>query len=275
MKKSDIKACIMRIEGTNCEDETERAFEKLGVNGEIVHLNQLIGSVSEEKKRKLSDYDILMLPGGFSAGDYVSSGTIMAARIRAGLYGEMRDFVDEGKPVGGICNGFQVLLNLGLLDTRAALTTNRSARFECRPVFLEKVHDCAFSHLTGENICLPVAHGEGRFVFSPGEEGSMFKELEENEQIVFTYSRDGGGLADGEYPYNPNGSFRDIAAICSREKNVFGLMPHPERVLENFEQHDWTRSQGGCAYVKPMKSLDRGDGFSIFESVVSYVERGF
>lgn len=243
VKRSDIRICILRIEGTNCEDETKRGFDKLGVKAEIKHLKEL---------KELFDYHILILPGGFSAGDYVASGAIMAARIRAKFYDSLKDFIREGRIIGGICNGFQVLMNLNLLDVEAALTTNMSARFECVPVFIRKEKDCAFTEETDKLLCLPVAHAEGRLIGRIDE-----------EQIVFRYAKPDGSLAEGEYPYNPNGSQDDIAAICSREGNVFGMMPHPERVLEHVNQHDWTRKAPGV----------EGEGMQIFRSVVDYAER--
>ena len=254
MKHGDINVCVLRIEGTNCEDETKRGFEALGVNADIKHLKEING-------KNLFDYQILMLPGGFSAGDYVSSGAIMAARIRAKFYDELREFVREGRAVGGICNGFQALMHLNLLDTEAALTTNKTARFECMPVFLKKDRDCIFTAEAADLMCLPVAHAEGRLIFSRGEE----KKAEDNGQIIFRYAREDGSPAGEEYPYNPNGSVHDIAALCNVDKNVFGMMPHPERVLEPTNQHDWTRKTPG----------EEGEGVQIFRSVVDHIEKAF
>lgn len=243
MKRSDVRVCVLRIEGTNCEDETKRGFERAGVSAEIKHLKEL---------DNILDYHILVFPGGFSAGDYVASGAIMAARVKAKFYDQLREFVREGRVIGGICNGFQVLMRLNLLDVEGALTTNMSARYECRPVFLSKERECAFTGSVHGTMCLPVAHGEGRLIGQIPE-----------EQVVFRYVRPDGSPAAGEYPYNPNGSQGDIAAICNRDGNVFGMMPHPERVLEHVNQHDWTRRA----------PEEEGEGMQIFRSVVSYVER--
>lgn len=243
MKRSDIRVCVLRIEGTNCEDETKRGFDKLGVKAEIKHLKEL---------KDIFDYHILMLPGGFSAGDYVASGAIMASRIRAKFYGALINFIKEGRVIGGICNGFQALMYLKLLDVEGALTTNMSARFECMPVFLRREKECAFTENTAKLMCFPVAHAEGRFIGRIDE-----------EQIVLRYAKPDGSAAEGEYPYNPNGSLDDIAAICNRDGNVFGMMPHPERVLEHVNQHDWTRRL----------PEQEGEGMQIFRSVIDYVER--
>jgi phosphoribosylformylglycinamidine synthase len=243
VKRSDIRICVLRIEGTNCEDETKRGFEKAGVRTEIKHLKELEDPF---------DYHALIFPGGFSAGDYVASGAILAARIRAKFYERLIEFIREGRVLGGVCNGFQILMRLGLLDVEGALTTNMSSRFECMPVFLKKEGDCAFTEAVMDTICLPVAHAEGRLIGRIPE-----------EQVVFRYAKPDGSPAKGEYPYNPNGSQDDIAAICNRDGNVFGMMPHPERVLEHVNQHDWTRRA----------SAEEGEGTQVFRSVVNYIER--
>ncbi|MCJ7561698.1 MAG: phosphoribosylformylglycinamidine synthase subunit PurQ, partial [Thermoplasmata archaeon] len=157
MKISQVKVCVLRIEGTNCEEEMFLSFKRLGAKPEKVHLKQLTGTdVTSEEKRSLSDYHILALPGGFSAGDYVRAGAIFAARMKSRLSEDLVDFVKSGKPVLGICNGFQILVELGLLPAmsgvmsdvpEAVLGTNDSARFECRPTLLKKVNrgSCVFT----------------------------------------------------------------------------------------------------------------------------------
>ncbi|MGE4274957.1 MAG: phosphoribosylformylglycinamidine synthase subunit PurQ, partial [Candidatus Methanomethylophilaceae archaeon] len=156
MRPEEIKVCVLRIEGTNCEDETYNAFKVLGADPEKVHLNQLDGHAPEHLRRSLEDYDVLALPGGFSAGDYIRAGAIFAARIRSALPGDMTRFVEQEKPVIGICNGFQILVELGLLPAfdepmspvpAAALFTNDSARFECRPTLLRNDNrgNCLFT----------------------------------------------------------------------------------------------------------------------------------
>ncbi len=274
MKASHVKVCVLRIEGTNCEEESYLAFKRLGTKPEKVHLKQLTGTdVSNEEKRSLSEYQILVLPGGFSAGDYVRAGAIFAARMKSKLSRDLVEFIKSGKPVLGICNGFQILVETGLLPAmsgviseipEAVLGTNDSGRFECRPTLLRKVNrgSCAFtSRISPEKISLiPSAHAEGKLMFPLDRSKKIVKDLEDNDQIVFKYVDPEGNLAS--YPWCPNGSTDNIAGICNREGNVFGLMPHPERVFFKFTHPDWTRQPDGP-----------GDGRAVFESVLDYVTK--
>ncbi len=274
MKASKVKVCVLRIEGTNCEEESFQAFRRMGTQPEKVHLKQLIGmDVSHEEKRSLSDYHVLVFPGGFSSGDYVRAGAIFAARMKSRLSRDLVDFVKSGKPVLGICNGFQVLVETGLLPAmshvmseypEAVLGTNDSGRFECRPTILRKVNSgtCVFtSRISKDKLSLiPSAHAEGKLMFPLDRSKKILKELEENDQTVFKYVDPDGNLAG--YPWCPNGSTDNIAGICNREGNVFGLMPHPERVFFRFTHPDWTREPDGP-----------GDGRAVFESVLDYVTK--
>src|SRR3989338_6631360 len=204
-----VKALVLRSAGVNCNDELQKAFELAGATAEQVHINDIISG-----KKKLADYDILALPGGFSYGDYISAGTILANQLTRKLKKEMDKFVKAGKLVIGICNGFQVLVKTGYLP--GTLTNNDSGRFECRWVKLTGIME----------IDVPVAHGEGKYV----ADEKTLKELEENNQIIFRYSQ-------SSYPQNPNGSMKDIAGICSKDGKIIGIMPHPERNLtsENYD----------------------------------------
>jgi len=274
MKAGQVRVCVLRIEGTNCEEEMFLSFKRLGARPEKVHLKQLTGTdVSQEEKRALSDYHILALPGGFSAGDYVRAGAIMAARMKSKLSKDLVDFIKAGKPVLGVCNGFQVLVETGLLPAmsgimseypEAVLGTNDSGRFECRPTLLRKVNrgSCAFtSRISPAKISLiPSAHAEGKLMFNIDRSKKIVKQLEENDQIVFKYVNPEGNLAG--YPWCPNGATENIAGICNREGNVFGLMPHPERVFFKFTHPDWTRQPDGP-----------GDGRAVFESVLDYATK--
>jgi len=277
MRREDVRVLILRIEGTNCEEESARAFRLAGASPEIVHLNQLLArDLSPGWRRRLGDYTILMLPGGFSAGDYVRAGAIFAARMRSGLEADLRAFVDSGRPILGICNGFQVLVELGLLPAlhgtmapapEACLGTNDSNRYECRPTILR--HDnhgrCVFTrHLPfGARIVAIAAHAEGKLLFPKGEETRILRQLEAEDQVVFRYVDPDGSLAG--YPWCPSGTFDNIAALCNPAGNVFGMMPHPERVLTRYTHPDWTR--GAPSEV--------GEGRTIFESVVDYCVRRF
>jgi len=274
MKASQVKVCVLRIEGTNCEEEMFLSFKRLGAKPEKVHLKQLTGTdVSQDERRSLSDYQILALPGGFSAGDYVRAGAIFAARMKSKLSRELVEFIKSEKPVLGVCNGFQILVEMGLLPAmsgimseypEAVLGTNDSARFECRPTLLKKINrgSCAFtSRISPDKISLiPSAHAEGKLMFPLDRSKAIVKELEGNDQIVFKYVDPEGNIAG--YPWCPNGATENIAGICNREGNVFGLMPHPERVFFRVTHPDWTRETDG-----------QGDGRAVFESVLDYVTK--
>lgn len=277
MRIEDVRVCILYIEGTNCEEESYWCFKRLGAKPEKVHLKQLIGmDTYDNEKRDLLDYDIVMIPGGFSSGDYVRAGAILGARVKSSLEAELVKFGKEGRPMLGICNGFQVLVEIGLLPSfdgfmspvpQAVLATNDSARFECRPSLLkhENRGNCVFTRKLprGDVIVNPVAHAEGKFVFPKDREEEMLKKMEELDMIVFRYVDPEGEYAG--YFWNPNGSLDNIAGMCNSEGNIFGMMPHPERVFYGYQHPDWTRE----------KSREEGDGRVIFESVLDYVTRKF
>ena len=269
MRPEDIRVCVLRIEGTNCEDEMADAFSAVGAQAEKVHLKQLTGRTSAEMRRNLEDYDVLALPGGFAAGDYVRAGAIFAARIKSAIGGDVKRFVEDGRPVLGVCNGFQVLVELGLLPSfegtmsqtaTAALYTNDSGRFECRPTILRNDNrgKCIFTSSIekGKLLMIPSAHAEGKLM---SRDPDFIRKLEDNDQVVFRYVGPDGGRA--EYPWNPNGSESDIAGICNPAGNVMGMMPHPERVTSRYTHPDWTR---GCP-------SEEGDGLPIFRSVIERI----
>jgi phosphoribosylformylglycinamidine synthase len=268
------RVCVLRIEGTNCEDETCSAFSNLGATAEKVHLKQISGKTGPHLRRCLEEYDVLALPGGFSSGDYVRAGAIFAARMRSSVGRDLMEFVESGKPVIGICNGFQILVELGLLpaidgvmseEPQAALCTNESGRFECLPTLLkhENRGNCIFTSGigNGENVMFPSAHAEGNLKFPSEREGRILDLLEENDQIVFRYVDDYGEYAG--YPWNPNGSVGNIAGICNPQGNVMGLMPHPERVFHRCAHPDWTRGTDDPA--------GPGDGMTVFKAALSHV----
>jgi phosphoribosylformylglycinamidine synthase len=276
MQREEIKVAVLRIEGTNCEDETVRAFRELGVNCEAVHLKQFYSDmIRDEDQRNISDYNCIVFPGGFSAGDYVRAGAIFSARVKSVLQRDLEDFIREGYPVIGICNGFQILVELGALPgfdedkpiaekPQMALGINDSNRFECRPVFLkhENRGKCIFTRKCKEIVMFPVAHAEGKVIFPRGQEDKYIEQLVENDQIVFRYVDADGNYAG--YPWNPNGSIYNIAGICNVRGNVFGLMPHPERVFWRCNHPNWA---GRDDPDQP------GDGRAIFESIVEYLEK--
>ncbi len=250
-----MRVAILQMEGTNCEEESYIAFKETGANPEYLHINNLTEGM-------LESYDMIFIPGGFSAGDYIRAGAVFAARLKAKVWKDIVDFVESGKPVMGVCNGFQVLIELGLLPgtdgisevPQAALMTNNSNRFECRWVHLKKTKDTMFSRDAPNKIMLPVAHAEGKFFATQ----DIIKKIEDNGQVVFRYiSPD---ATEPEYPWNPNGSINDIAAIVNSYGNVFGIMPHPERAYFPFHHPDWTRNP-----------RDKGDGYYIFKSLFNQI----
>jgi len=276
MRRGDIRVASMAIEGTNCEDETTAFFRFLGAQAETVHLKHFTGDVKPDLRRRLEDYQVLAIPGGFAAGDYVRAGAIFAARLKSKLRAEITEFVKSGKPVLGICNGFQVLVEAGMLpgfggvvtdSPEAVLGTNDSAHYECRPSLLrmENGGSCAATRTfqKGEMMTIISSHGEGKWQFPKDREAALLRELLENDQVVFRYVNPQGER--GGYPWNPNGALDDIAAVCNREGNVFGIQPHPERVFFRYLHPDWTRGA-----EDPMGP---GDGRRVFESIVAYAER--
>jgi len=264
MNQEEIKVCILRVGGTNCDAETQRAFMELGVQAETLHVNELI------KRKNLLDYQVLVFPGGFSFGDYVRSGVIFARLLSAKLAKEITKFVDEGRPILGICNGFQILVEYGLLpgfDWKSgypeATLTNNVKGYKCMWVHLKQINKgkCIFTNKipSGKIIRFPIAHGEGRLLFPKEKEEQMLQKLVDEDMLVFRYCNKNGEIAKGEYPTNPNGSFYDIAGICNPEGNIFGLMPHPERAMYWWQQPDWTREQ---------QMLQYGDGKLVFQSII-------
>ncbi len=270
MKLQDVRVCVMRVGGTNCDAETERAFRELGVHAETRHLNELV------KQKNLLDYHVLVFPGGFSYGDYVRSGAIFARMLSAKLGKELRAFIDQNRPILGICNGFQILVEEGLLPgfegvsayPEASLASNIPQGFKCRWIYLknENKGKCVFTSKiqTGKVLRMPIAHGEGRFLFPKEKEAQLLQKLYDNDMVVLRYCDQNGNAAAGAYPTNPNGSFQDIAGICNGEGTIFGLMPHPERAFYWWQQPDWTRQQNMPQY---------GDGKLVFESLLDHVAK--
>lgn len=232
---STPEVCILKTDGTNCDVEMSYAFESNGAKTETVHVNQL-----REGDRKLNDYEALALSGGFSYGDDIASGKVLANELASFLSDELQEFVDDMKPVLGVCNGFQVLVKTGLLPYRdlseqsVTLTNNINGKFECRWVDLRVMGNtlCKFAKADDfyEAIPMQIAHGEGRLFGRALDINGLL----EDGQVVFQYSNKEGQAAQGEFPNNPNGSMQDIAGICDRSGLILGMMPHPERSISSF-----------------------------------------
>ncbi|MDY6863513.1 MAG: phosphoribosylformylglycinamidine synthase I [Thermodesulfobacteriota bacterium] len=256
-------AVILTGFGINCDMETEFAFRLAGALTEKVHINDLISS-----KKNLEEFVILAFPGGFSFGDDISSGKVLANKIKYNLSAKIEDFIKKGGLIIGICNGFQALVKMGLLpgfkgkywEQTFTLTFNDSGRFEDRWVHLKVNHlaPCIFTKNI-EFIDLPVRHGEGKFYTDMT--GHM-EELKKGEQIVMQYCNKNGNPSTG-YPLNPNGSIEDIAGICDKSGRIFGLMPHPEAYLHPTNHPLWTRTD-----IKP-----EGMGLQIFHNAVNFAKK--
>ena len=263
-------ALVLTGFGLNCDHETAYAFELAGAVARRVHINALIaGDVS------LDEFQILAFGGGFSWGDDHGAGVIQALRLKTNLGDKLLEFVAAQKLVIGICNGFQTLVNLGLLPgidgdyTRrsVALTGNDCGNFRDQWVGLTVDADspCVFTRGM-HRIDLPIRHGEGKFY----AEAVVLDRLTDNHQIAMRYALPDGRPAGGAFPHNPNGSLGDIAGICDRSGRIFGLMPHPE-AYNHFTNHpDWTRrlekdKRAGVDAGDPV-----GEGIRIFENAVAY-----
>jgi phosphoribosylformylglycinamidine synthase len=252
---------ILRAPGTNCDHETAHAFEQAGGQPQLVHINRLL-----ENPPLCADYQVLCLPGGFSYGDDLAAGRILANQIRHHLRDTIDEFRNADRLVLGICNGFQVLIRSGVVlgnngaeGEPATLTWNDSGRFEDRWVNLVASTDkCVF--LNGiERMYLPIAHAEGKFVARDGE---VLQGLTRRGQLALRYCDHDARATDQllPFPVNPNGSDLNVAGLCDESGRVFGLMPHPERHIEPTHHPRWTRGEG-----KP-----GGDGLALFQNAVNY-----
>jgi len=230
------KALIMSGYGINSEMETREALRRAGMRSDIVHINDLIAGT-----KRLAEYRLLVFPGGFSYGDDTGAGNAYANRVRNNLWDDVCEFLDGDNLVLGICNGFQILANLGLVPAfghtparEIALMPNRKGVLECRFVTLKPASGSLWTRGISYLYC-PVSHGEGNFYCTD----ATLKRLESKRMIAFTYCRDDLEPANGEFPYNPNGSLADIAGITSEDGKVLGMMPHPERAMEFVNLYDW------------------------------------
>jgi phosphoribosylformylglycinamidine synthase subunit PurQ / glutaminase len=253
-----VRVLILRAPGANCDAEAQFAFSKAGVVAERVHVNRL-----RESPSQLLRYQVLVIPGGFTYGDDVAAGKILANQLSHFLGDALRKFRDSEKLILGICNGFQVLLKSGMLIAPdeegpvATLAHNANGRFEDRWVYLQNhATDCPF--LKGiDRMHLPIAHGEGRFVCRSDWE---LQGLMQTGRAVLRYV-DAGGKPGG-FPVNPNGSAGDVAGVCDPTGRVLGLMPHPERHVLPTQHPRWTRE--GLA--------PEGDGLALFRNAVKFFQ---
>jgi phosphoribosylformylglycinamidine synthase subunit PurQ / glutaminase len=251
-----VKVLMLRAPGTNRDIDTKLAFEQVGAEVESATVAQLFN-----KEKYLADYRILVIPGGFTYGDDISAGRIMANEIRLRLGKDIEKFIKDGRLILGICNGFQVLVKTGILPglkgqsgQPVTLTNNDSGKFECRWVYL-KVNEkspCVFTRGI-QSVYVPIAHGEGKLV----AEQKVAEKLNIAVQYVDEKGRAGAG-----YPHNPNGSVNDIAGICDDSGRIFGLMPHPEDFIRWTQHPRWTR-----------ETPRKGDGLKLFSNGVEWAKK--
>ena len=260
------KALILSGFGINSEMETREALARAGMDAEIVHINDLI-----DGKKQLADYRLLVFPGGFSYGDDTGAGNAYANRVRNNLWKDLEEFLEGDNLVLGICNGFQILANLGLVPAfdnqykrDIALMPNRKGVLECRFVTLKPAADNLWTKGI-ERICCPVSHGEGNLSCSK----ETLQRLKRQKMIAFTYCREDMSPANGEYPYNPNGSVEDIAGITSADGKVLGMMPHPERAMEFVNLYDWPL-QKEMMKRQGMPVPHESMNMQIFRNIVDY-----
>jgi phosphoribosylformylglycinamidine synthase len=263
-----VRALVLTGNGTNCEREMAEACRLGGADvADVVHIYKLLGGDIQ-----LADYDFLNLPGGFLDGDDLGSARANATRLRyaatlqgESLYEQICRFIADGKLILGICNGFQLLVKLGLIpdlggahDQETTLTFNDSGRFEDRWVELQvnEKSPCVFTRGIG-SLYLPVRHGEGKFVV---RDKTVLEQLQSRQLVAVRYA-DTDGRPTMEYPENPNGSIDAIAGICDMSGRVFGMMPHAEAFLHRTNHPRWTAEQ----------LPDEGQGVALFRNAVDYL----
>ena len=269
-----VRALVLAGYGLNCDFETAHALELAGAEARRVHISDLTGTAQARPTQNLEGFHILVFDGGFSWGDDHGAGVLLATRLGHHLGEQLRAFLGRGGLVIGICNGFQALVNLGLLpmlggsrERSVALMANDCGNFQDRWVDLavESGSRCLFTRgLT--RLSLPVRHGEGKLV----AEAPLLKRLESLSLVALRYATPAGKPAGGRFPANPNGSLNDIAGICDPSGRVFGLMPHPEGYYRQSQHPDWTlirekaRRQG-----RELDALAPGLGQMIFQNAVA------
>lgn len=261
MKEQGPRVLVLKTDGINCDSEMADAFQTAGARTRTTHINEL-----RSREVNLGDYQILAIPGGFSYGDDVRSGKILALELTSYLADQINEFVQRRKGlVLGVCNGFQVLKGTGLVplgtmgEMQATLSSNESGRFECRQINLKIETGSAWVVAEGMKgpISLPVAHGEGKF-FAPSQ---TLQKIEDKKLVVMRYINDFGKPTQ-EYPANPNGSLNAIAAICDPSGRIMGMMPHPERFVRKTQHPNWRR----------MLNLEP-QGLQIFEKMIVYAKQ--
>jgi len=271
----NVKALVLTGYGLNCDYETDYALKTAGAESHRVHINELIKGEEIGQRVVLEDYHLLVFDGGFSWGDDHGAGVLLGNRLRYNIGDQVDRFIDDGKLIMGICNGFQALVNFGLLPgfdgnynkRDVALTFNDCGNFRNDWVYL--IHGespCVFTRGI-ERIEFPIRHGEGKFF----ADEKVIKRLFEAHQVVFQYATPEWERAEGAFPFNPNGSLQDIAGICDPTGRILGMMPHPEAYNHATNHPDWTRKRESLKR-RGESLLSEGLGIAIFRNGVKYVE---
>ncbi len=258
------QALILQAHGTNRDYDIAEALTLAGADPHPVPLNDLRAG-----KKRFADYQMLVVAGGFSYADSLGAGKLLALDLNSYFNEEISTFVESGKPVIGICNGFQALVKSGILpggnwglvngNSSATLTFNQQGHFECRWVSIKPASQtCVWTKGLQASIECPIAHGEGNFQTN---HQLLITNLQSLDQIALTYIHADGSPANGDYPANPNGSILDIAGICNPQGNVLGLMPHPENHIYSHQHPRWTRGVKG------------NSGLALFENGVKYASQ--
>lgn len=270
---TSINALVLTGFGLNCDYETAYALELAGALAHPIHINALI-----QGQVRLEDFQIIVFGGGFSWADDHGAGVIQAVRMKTNLGDKLLKFVRDGKLVIGICNGFQTLVNLGMLpaingdyqERSVALINNDCGNFRDQWVHLavNSESPCVYTQNL-KTIELPVRHGEGKFWAEP----NLIRQLEKNNQIVLRYALPDGKPANTSFPYNPNGSVKDIAGICDPTGRIFGLMPHPEAYNHWTNHPNWTLVRERCRRNSQKFPTDeKTPGVQIFLRAVQYFQ---
>lgn len=271
---SSPKALVLTGYGLNCDWETTYAFELAGAEAHRIHINQLLMGEKLGEVARLEDYQILAFIGGFSWGDDHGAGVVLATRLLYNMGEELLAFIESGNLVIGICNGFQALVNLGLLpgldgdyrSRQVALIWNDCGSFRDQWVNLQVQKDspCVFTKGL-DHLELSIRHGEGKFY----AEKPVINRLLEDNQVVLRYADSEGNPANGRFPENPNGSLEDIAGVCDPTGRVFGLMPHPEAFNHWTNHPNWTRQKEN--YRRRGEPYPQeGCGIQVFRNAVEY-----
>jgi phosphoribosylformylglycinamidine synthase I len=277
MMNSKPRALVLTGYGLNCDMETQYALTLAGFEADRVHISELLDPTMGNSPVSLKEYQLFAFDGGFSWGDDHGAGVLLATRLKYKLKAEMEDFISTGKLIIGICNGFQAMVNMGLLpgfDSRydqrkVALLANDSGNFRNDWVKMRINPDspCIFTRGI-EFLELPVRHGEGKF-YAPEE---VMSQLEKNNQAVLFYTLPSGEKALGRFPDNPNGSLLDIAGICDPTGRIFGLMPHPE-AYHHFTQHpNWTLQKEIREREGKALETEEGAGLKVFKNAFEYLQ---